>query len=251
MLRASSATLAAAVRRVPTRRRRCLAAAADSADSAAGVRAAFLGRRTIGAFSPRPVPGEAIVRAAEAARHAPNHKLSEPFTLRWCSPPTRARICALQANVLAEHGEGPKRIAGKMKRWSAIPEMIAVTVRRDREAEAGRGVDADAIDAGEAAFAAACGGLRAHEDKMSAAAAIQSLLVSLASEGIGSKWSTGAITRTSRFAEIVGYDVDEEVCLALVHAGYAEEGREAKGGLRRRPLEADVEGEGDAVLRRV
>ena len=36
MLRASSATLAAAVRRVPTRRRRCLAAAADSADSAAG-----------------------------------------------------------------------------------------------------------------------------------------------------------------------------------------------------------------------
>ena len=63
--------------------------------------------------------------------------------------------------------------------------------------------------------------------------------------------SSTTITRTSRFAEIVGYDVDEEVCLALVHAGYAEEGREAKGGLRRRPLEADVEGEGDAVLRRV
>ena len=251
-------------RRTRAMRRVATAAAASAAEASNVVRRALrsgtnvaldaiLGRCTTGAFdAARGVPAEAILRAAEAARWAPNHKLSEPFTLRWLSDATRARVCDLHEETLRAAGKGAKTIERKMRRWREIPEMVAVTVATEEPRQVDGAVaerkdgddggDALGATAGEEAFRGACGPLRAHEDRMCAAAATQNFLVSLAGEAepISSKWSTGAVTRTQAFAEACGYDLRREVCIALLHVGYAEEGSAPRPRLRRREVDGNL-----------
>ena len=64
----------------------------------------MLSRRTINAFEPElPAGWEAsLERAVRAATHAPNHKRTEPWRFHLLGPEAAARVCELNAEIVAE-----------------------------------------------------------------------------------------------------------------------------------------------------
>ena len=60
------------------------------------------------------------------------------------------------------------------------------------------------------------------EDYAACSCAIQNLLLSLAGDGVGSKWSTGKITTERRTYSIVGINLLEEEIIGFIWIGYGE-----------------------------
>jgi nitroreductase len=58
------------------------------------------------------------------------------------------------------------------------------------------------------------------EDYAACSAAIQNLMLYLWQADIGSKWTTGPITRDARFSEIIGFDPVSEFVVGLIWYGY-------------------------------
>ena len=58
------------------------------------------------------------------------------------------------------------------------------------------------------------------EDYASCACAIQNLMLYLSEAGVATKWSTGPITRDSRFYELLGANEAEVLVVAIVWYGY-------------------------------
>ncbi len=80
--------------------------------------------------------------------------------------------------------------------WSEKPGWLIVTCRRSDDE------------------------LREREDYAACCAAVQNFMLYLWKAGVGSKWTTGAITRDPRFAEILGIDADNEFVVGMFWFGY-------------------------------
>ena len=73
------------------------------------------------------------------------------------------------------------------------------------------------------------------EDFKAVCCAVQNFMLSLWSEGIGSKWTDGPLQQTKEFAELVGIDTDKEKVAGIVWFGFAKGGLgEAKPKERRK-----------------
>ena len=129
------------------------------APTAAGTQLnALLARRSVVKYdNSKPVPEEAVQRALDAAILAPCHFLSEPWRFYSCGPETKAKLCGLNEDKRAM-AEG-------------VPEMLVVTMASEHDIDAKLGL----------------------EDHAAVACATQNFMLSLANEGIGSKWMTGAL----------------------------------------------------------
>jgi len=62
--------------------------------------------------------------------------------------------------------------------------------------------------------------VRAQEDYGACCCAIQNLMLALWSEGIGVKWSTGAVTRDPAFYDLIWADPARERVVAMLWYGY-------------------------------
>lgn len=168
-------------------------------------------RRSINRFQPQMPPREIIRRALELARWAPNHHLTEPWHFYLLGPKTKQAVIELNAELTAAtHGLGAGE--AKRQRWSAIPGWLAVTCDHS-------------VDA-----------LRAREDYAACACAIHNFALYLWSEGIGVKWTTGAVTRERRFYDLLWVDPELETLVGLLWYGYPNEAPQT----RRRPLERSL-----------
>lgn len=167
-----------------------------SPEAAARVAELIRTRRTIQRFEPAPVPPEAsILRAVELARWAPNHRLTQPWHFWLLGRETAEAVARLNAElVTAERGAAAG--AAKLQRWLDIPGWMAVSCRRSPDP------------------------LRLQEDYAACCCAIQNLQLYLWSEGIGVKWTTGAVTRAPRFYELLQLDPEEETVVGLLWYGY-------------------------------
>ena len=153
-------------------------------------------RRTIHLFESDTVPPqEAILTAIDLARWAPNHHLTEPWTFYLLGRESADAIARLNAQLVAEERGEP---AGKAKldRWLDIPGWMVVTCRRSNDE------------------------LREREDYAACCCAIQNMQLYLWSCGIGMKWTTGAVTRTERFFELLDVDPGAERLVAMLWYGY-------------------------------
>jgi len=56
------------------------------------VRAAITTRRTVKSFKPDPIPRERLLDWMQDAAMAPNHRMTEPWSIRWIGPETRAAL---------------------------------------------------------------------------------------------------------------------------------------------------------------
>ncbi len=152
------------------------------------------GRRTINLFLPTPVPNALVEEAIEAATWAPNHHVTEPWTFYLLGRETIDRCLDLVNDLVAER-KGAKAAEFKRASWAEKPGWVVVTCKKSEDQ------------------------LRQREDYAACAAAIQNLFLYLWKAGVGSKWTTGAITRDARFIDIVGIPENEYV-VGLIWYGY-------------------------------
>lgn len=164
-------------------------------------------RRTIHLFEPEPVPEAVVLRALDLSRWAPNHRLTEPWRFVLLGPETARAVADLNAELVAEQ-RGESAGEAKRARWRAIPGWLVVTCRRSEDP------------------------VREREDYAACACAIQNLQLYLWSEGVGTKWTTGPVTRTARFYELLGLDAEHETVVSMLWYGTPT----AVPATQRRPL---------------
>lgn len=153
------------------------------------------GRRTINLYLQTPVPVELVREAIEAATWAPNHHVTEPWRFYLLGKETIEQCLDLCRDIVAAK-KGPGAAEFKREKWSEKPGWLVVTCRRS---------DDDLLQ---------------REDYAACAAAIQNFLLYLWKAGVGSKWTTGDITRDPRFFDIIGSDADDEFVVGLLWFGY-------------------------------
>ena len=153
------------------------------------------GRRSINLYLQTPVPRGLVREAIEAATWAPNHHLTEPWHFYLLGRETITRCLDLCCDIVTTK-KGPDAGEFKRKQWSEKPGWVVVTCRYSDDE------------------------LRQREDYAACAAAVQNLMLYLWRAGVGSKWTTGDITRDARFFDIVGIDASEEFVVGLLWYGY-------------------------------
>ena len=153
------------------------------------------GRRTISLYLQTPVPDELIRDAVEAATWAPNHGVTEPWRFYRLGSKSIGR-CLDLVRKLVTATKGEKAGAFKAKSWSEKPGWLVVTCKSSDDE------------------------LLQREDYAACATAVQTFMLYLWKAGIGSKWTTGDITRDPKFADIVGFNASEEFVVGLIWYGF-------------------------------
>lgn len=156
-----------------------------SPDSLAGFADAIRSRRSVDLFEPEPVGTTELLEAVELARWAPNHHLTEPWRFYLIGQHTADDIVRF-AVEFETAVKGERAAAARRKRLESIPAFFVVTSAKSEDP------------------------LRQQENYAACCCAVQNLMLYLWQCGIGVKWTTGAITRESRFYEIVGIDMEAE-----------------------------------------
>ena len=153
------------------------------------------GRRTINLYLATPVPEELVSSAIEAATWAPNHHVTEPWRFYLLGKTTIASCVELVRDIVTKKKDAR---AGefKAKNWAEKPGWLVVTCQKSDDE------------------------VRQREDYAACSAAVQNLMLYLWKAGVGSKWTTGDITREDRFFDIVGIDADRETVVGLIWYGY-------------------------------
>lgn len=153
------------------------------------------GRRSINLYLQTRVPIGLVREAIEAATWAPNHHVTEPWHFYLLGKETIARCVDLVRDIVTEKKKDARAAEFKASRWAEKPGWLVVTCQRSDDE------------------------LRQQEDYAACSAAIQNLALYLWKAGVGSKWTTGDITRDRRFFDIVGIGPDEFV-VGLLWYGY-------------------------------
>lgn len=153
------------------------------------------GRRTIELFLQTSVPAALVREAIEVATWAPNHHVTEPWSFYLLGDKTTDQCLDLVRDIVTAK-KGAKAGEFKAKSWSEKPGWLVVTCRK---------TDDD---------------LAQQEDYAACCAATQNLLLYLWKAGVGSKWTTGDITRDARFFDIIGMHAAEEFVVGLIWLGY-------------------------------
>jgi len=154
------------------------------------------GRRTIDQFLQTPVPDKLVRGALEAAIWAPNHYVSEPWRFILPGKETVGRIVDLCAEIVAAD-KGLDLAEHKRKTWNEKPGWLIVTCPHSRD------------DA-----------LREREDYAACCTAAQNFMLYLWKAGVGSKWTTGPITRDARFFDIIEVNADDFFVVGMFWFGY-------------------------------
>ena len=153
------------------------------------------GRRTIELFLQTPVPEKLILAAIETATWVPNHHVTEPWHFYLLGKETKERCLDLCRDIVT-YKKGAE--AGEFKRqsWSQKPGWLVVTCQRSEDE------------------------LLQRENYAACSAAVHTLMLYLWKAKVGSKWTTGDITRDSRFFDVIGVDEAEEFVVSLMWYGY-------------------------------
>jgi nitroreductase len=171
------------------------------------VREALRTRRTVHQFRAGSLPDGALERALEAALQAPNHRLTEPWRFVRVGPETRHALLELGI-ALATGGS-----------WSTLGPAAQARLEATVLNPAELLVVSQVLHAELAVR---------QEDFAAVACAVQNMSLSLWSEGIGSKWSTEALTEHPRVHAALGIDPERERIVGFFWAGLAAQPEPSK-----------------------
>ena len=152
-------------------------------------------RRTIEIFSQKSVPKSLIDEAIEVAIWAPNHHVTEPWHFYNLGKVTKEKCLDLCYEIVNKK-KGKKAADFKRRSWSEKPGWLVVTCKKSINE------------------------LLQLEDYAACCTAIQNLILYLWKAGIGSKWTSGTITRDPELYKIIGINFDEEFVVGLIWYGY-------------------------------
>tara|TARA_B100001996_G_scaffold11788_1_gene9852 strand:- start:1348 stop:1926 length:579 start_codon:yes stop_codon:yes gene_type:complete len=158
-------------------------------------------RRTIYRFSDEKVDTRTLELAFDAARNAPCHKNTHPWKFYVMGKEARKEIIP-EVKRLAEKkvADGEDAVAGISKAVDKIlspPVLICVTSALSPQDP-----------------------FREEEDYAATVCATHNMVLSLWGNGIGSQWSTGAITRSEASYGAIGASPDEERIIGFIKIGY-------------------------------
>jgi nitroreductase len=153
------------------------------------------GRRTVNLYLQTPVPDELVRDAIEVATWAPNHHVTEPWRFILPGERTVREILDLCQRVVTGR-KGAELGLHKRESWAEKPGWLIVTCQRSGDE------------------------LRQNEDYAACSAAVQNFMLYLWKAGVGSKWTTGDITRDPRFFEIIGVEESEAFVVGLIWFGF-------------------------------
>lgn len=155
-------------------------------------------RRTINFFKPGIPPRETVLEGIELARWAPNHHLTEPWRFYLLSEAVKQQIVELNARLVTE-ARGEKAGRAKRERWRRMPGWLVVTCVRSSDP------------------------VRQKEDYAACCCAVHNLSLYLWSRGIGMKWTTGEVTRSESFYDLIWVDPVVEEVVGMFWYGYPDE----------------------------
>lgn len=156
-------------------------------------------RRTVHKFDDTEVDDGVLRRALECAIAAPNRRGTEPWRFIKLGKQTVQKISTLREKLGDNMG-------GSFVSWTKVPHWIVVTYTKA------------APDSGPD------GKMQQREDFKSTCCAVQNFLLSMWSEGIGTKWTDGPIQSTEEFASICGIDLEKEKVAGVIWYGFARGG---------------------------
>lgn len=152
-------------------------------------------RRTVHDFLATPVPDSVLASALELACWVPNHRLTEPWRFHVLSRTVGLELAHLNAS-LVRTSKGEAAAAAKLKRWSEVPGWLVITCQRSDDT------------------------LRQREDYAACCCAAHNLSLALWAQGVGLKWTTGAVTRHPDFYALIGVEAALEEAIGLFWYGY-------------------------------
>ncbi len=161
------------------------------------IAARIRGRRTTKLFLQEKVSDELVLEAIELARWAPNHHLTEPWHFYLFGDASKRAATELIRTIVTEN-KSAEVAEFKARSAAAVPGWLLVTCRKSTNL------------------------LQQQEDYASCCCAIQNLTLYLSEAGVGSKWTTGAITRDQRFFDLLDIDADREFVVGLIWYGYVD-----------------------------
>ncbi len=167
----------------------------ESTAALAAVRDNLRHRRTVALFEERPVDRQHVLDAISLARWAPNHHLTEPWHFYLLGDDARGQTLKWVEVIVGERAN-PQIGARKRDKWAKVPGWVIVTCRRNEDS------------------------LVQQEDYAACACAVHNFSLYLWQLGIGMKWSTGSITRDTRYLDALGIDGEREQVVGLISYGY-------------------------------
>lgn len=196
----------------------------------------------------RPFLRNAIQRGVECAMSAPNHKNMEPTTFHQILAPSNAAerlldiaygvtLQRLRAHKLSGEEACRSEAMRKKEKWSNIPAFVVATISGMQDQCPATYDREETVELYKELPYVAPSTMRQLEDYASACASIQNLLLSLHSEGLGSKWATGPVIRTRAFRNLIGCQKDDMV-VGLIMVGLPK--RLPRMPRRRRGLKGDL-----------
>lgn len=155
-------------------------------------------RRTIHKYTDLPVPVDVIDQCIDAAHHAPNHKLTWPWTFIVVGAKTRTRLFDMALGMRKQAPGMTPQVEQRLREKLLNPGgMVIVTQTHCDNA------------------------FREREDYAATSCAIQNFMLAAQSLGYGTKWSTGAITRLPESYEIFEVDAQKQTIVGLIWIGEA------------------------------
>jgi len=170
----------------------------------------LVGRRTVNEFDKTPVDSAILKRAIQCAIAAPNRSCSEPWRFISVGPSTIEKLATL--NTERSKADADQGKATKFTDWAKVaPGWCIVTMKLTTEMTENSG---DHLMTPVE-----------QEDYKSVCCAIQNFMLSMWSEGIGTKWKKpGPLQKTTEFSEICGIDRSKERIVGIIWYGYATGG---------------------------
>lgn len=149
-------------------------------------------RVTVHRFAPGAVPDAVLERALDAAQAAPNHHVTFPWRFYVVGAEAREKLASVQASLKASPVEETR------KKFLTPGLLLVVTSAKDPDP------------------------IKAREDYAATSCAIENLMLSLWSDGIGTKWATGKLSRAKEAYSILSIDSAREEIAGIVWAGRPE-----------------------------
>lgn len=230
-------------------------AASEVADS---FQSLIVGRRSIDAFDTTKVDEEVVNRAVQCAIAAPNRSCTEPWRFICIGSKTVTKFAALKTqlsqNDTTQNQSFTKNFNLYDRDWTQVaPGWCVVTTKlrsssslsKDENENKNDSVGADVIDDdininnnnnNDDILSTKVD----PEDYKSVCCAIQNFMLSMWSEGIGTKWAAGPVQKTQEFADLCGIDLNNECVVGIIWYGYASGGAKYADPRRRRLSVEDV-----------
>jgi nitroreductase len=157
-------------------------------------------RRSIYLYTDQPVSPDIVARALRLAMLAPNHHRTAPWRFFVFAGAARERLATAYEAVARRVGRDVDR--ARETAYVAPVQIVVACV--------------PALDNPK---------VKRPEEEFATAAAVENLLLALASEGVGSMLKTGQLVESDEVLAMLGLDPQRATVMAVVNVGYRDASR--------------------------